>query len=96
MTHPLREALREKSGRYFLNHQILTAAFVEVTSAVARRQRMRNPELLEALLTTLVSAAQAMAPASEWDDVGAILADELRARLTVAGDTGEHHARRMI
>lgn len=96
MSHPLREALREKSGRHWLNHQILTSGFVSVVDAVSKRRAMRNPELLEALLTTLVGAVQAMAPPGEWHDVAEILAEELRNRLTITGDTGDHHARRMI
>jgi hypothetical protein len=35
----------------------------------------------------MTSCVQAMAPEEEWADVGVILADELRRRLTVTGVT---------
>lgn len=93
----LRHALRERSGHSFMNQVAMTDAMSHAVLRVTRDRRMRVPEVMDALLTTLVSFVQSQAPHEEWDDVGAILAEEMRRRMTVTGDTGDdHHARRMI
>lgn len=83
-SHKLRDALRERSEKAFRNDVALSDVLSLAVQHTARKRRMRNPEVLSALLTALASCVQAMAPEDEWRDVGAILAEELRARLTVA------------
>lgn len=93
----LRQVLRERSGQSFVNQIAMTDAMSNTVLRVTKNRRMRIPEVMDALLTTLVSFVQSQAPHEEWDDVGAILAEELRRRMTVTGDTGDdHHARRMV
>lgn len=93
----MRDALVRRDEGTFRNEVALTAAFTAATRRVMENRKLTNGELLNALLTTLVSAVQAKAPPEEWGDAGAILADELRSRLTVTGDTGEDdHPRRMV
>lgn len=69
-------------------------AVADRLSALVVRREMSVGETLDALLTSLVSIVQARASASEWSDVGDTLAEEIRARLTVTGDTGEEDHRR--
>lgn len=93
----LRQVLRERSGQSFVNQIAMSDAMSNTVLRVTKNRRMRIPEVMDALLTTLVSFVQSQAPHEEWDDVGAILAEELRRRMTVTGDTGDdHHARRMV
>lgn len=93
----LHDALTRTDEATFRNGVALTAAFTSAMRRVMDGRKMEKGDAMNALLTTLVSFVQAQAPVDEWDDVGAILAGELRARLTVTGDTGEdEHARRMI
>jgi hypothetical protein len=61
----------------------LSNALSRATVQTARQHRMRNTEVLDGLATALVSAVQAMAPETEWADVGVILADVIQRRLTV-------------
>jgi hypothetical protein len=81
--NPLREALRERSEAQFRRGVELSDVMSVAVQQVARKRKLRNTEVLDAQLTALSSCVQAMAPEAEWDDIGAILAEELRARLTV-------------
>lgn len=82
-SHPLRDALRRHDERQFRLDVGLSDILSTAVEQWARKNRTRNPELLGAMLTAVVSAVQAMAPEDEWETVGAILAEELRARLSV-------------
>jgi hypothetical protein len=84
--HPLRELLRERDAKDFRDGVLMTDAVSRAVERVLTQQRLRNTHVLRALVTCLVSAVQAMAPTEEWADVGVILADEIRARLTVEQD----------
>jgi len=97
-SHPLRDILAEKPDRRRFKNQIdLVDALSAAVVKLAATNRMRVPEVLDALLTATASFIQSQAPKEEWGDVGAICAEELRARLVVTGDTGEdHHPRRML
>lgn len=89
-THPLREFLADgPDPRRFHNQAALVDAISAAVQMAASRRRMRNPEVLDALLMATASFVQSVAPVGEWNDIGAILADELRARLQVTGDSGE-------
>lgn len=92
--HPLREALRKRDERMFRNQVELAEGFQREVSVVTRRRRMRSPEVMDAVLMQLVCVVQAAVPTEEWGEVGKILADELRSRLTVTGDNVD--PRRMI
>ncbi len=72
-------------------------AVADRLSALVLRREMSVGETLDALITSLVSIVQARSSVTEWADVGETLAQEIRERLTVTGDTGDaHHARRMM
>ncbi|MDE2100359.1 MAG: hypothetical protein KGL39_24115 [Patescibacteria group bacterium] len=79
----LREFLDTRSGRQFAMQVEMSDRMSRLVAEVARRHRMRNPEVLDAVLCALVSAVQAMAPEQEWGDIGQILAEVLIRRLTV-------------
>lgn len=80
------------SERQFRN-QSATAAALAYLSA---KRGMTVPETLDALLCSLASVVQARAQPGEWAEVGRSLAEDIQRRLTVTGDTGDHHARRMV
>lgn len=82
-SNPLREFLESRDGRKFATQVALSDALSRATQQTAKRHKMRNPEVLDGLITAIVSCVQAMAPEEEWGDVGAVLADVMRGRLTV-------------
>lgn len=84
-TNPLREFLDSRDGKRFETQVALSSALVHTTKRVAMARRLRAVEVLDGLLAALVSAVQAAVPENEWNDVGTILADVLRTRLTVTG-----------
>ena len=84
--NPLREFLESRDGRKFKLQVTMSDALSRTVQRVARDQRMQIKDVLDALLTALVSAVQASAPPSEWADVSEILADVLRDRLTITGE----------
>lgn len=70
---------------------------VDALSRLAVRRRLTIHETMDAVLLSLVALVQAAAPTEEWDSVGRQIADEVRRRLTVTGDTGDdHYSRRMV
>lgn len=69
-------------------------AVADRLSQLSVRREMSVGEILDALLTTMVSIVQARASVEEWGDVGETLADEIRKRLLVTGDTGDEDYRR--
>lgn len=69
-------------------------AVADRLSQLVVRREMSVGETLDALMCSLVSIVQARASSSEWDDIGETLAQEIRARLTVTGDTGDEDHRR--
>lgn len=69
-------------------------AVADRLSSLVLRRNMSIGETLDALLTSLVSIVQARASVEEWGDVGDTLADEIRKRLLVTGDTGDEDYRR--
>lgn len=81
--HPLREFLRSRDGQQFREAVVMTDAVSKAVQRVLAGQKLKNANVMQALLTTLVSAVQAIAPEEEWNDVAIILAEELRARLTI-------------
>lgn len=83
--NPLREFLESRDGRKFKLQVAMSEAMSRTVQRVARAHRMQTKDVLDALLTSLVSAVQASAPETEWSDVAAILADVMRDRLTVTG-----------
>lgn len=85
-SHPLREFLDARSVRNFENGVALVDAMSKATQQTARGRKMRFPEVLEALLTSLVSAVQAGVPPGEWAEVGVVLADAMQRRLTITGE----------
>lgn len=84
--HPFREFLRTRDGQDFREGAVLTAGVAEVTQRLCRRHGFRELNIVRALVTALVSFVQAAVPADAWAETGAILADEIRARLTVEQD----------
>jgi hypothetical protein len=84
-SNPLRVALRDRSKRQFANQVALADALSGTVVRVAKERQMRIPEVMDGLLCSICSVVQGAVPENEWDDVGAILADELRSRLTVTG-----------
>jgi hypothetical protein len=79
----LQEFLRTRDGQDFANTVQLSDRLSREVSAWAKKNKMRNAAVLKALLGSITSCVQAMAPEEEWEDVAAILAEELRGRLTV-------------
>lgn len=84
-SHPLCELLRGQDVRKFNTQIALSDALSRAVQTTARRHRLRNPEVLDGLLTALASMVQAMAPETEWNEISAVLADEIQRRLTVTG-----------
>ena len=84
-SNPLREFLQSRNGLKFKQEVALADALSLAVTRTAQKHRMRNPDVLNGLLASIVSCVQAMAPENEWASVGEILADELRQRLTVTG-----------
>ena len=85
-SNPLREFLASRDGRRFKLQVAMSDAMSRTVQRVAREHKMQTKDVLDALLTALVSAVQAVAPPSEWGDVAEILADVMRDRLTVTGE----------
>ena len=84
-SHPLRQFLDSRDARRFETQVALTDSLSLAAQRTARKYRMRQPEVLDGLVTALVSCVQAMAPETEWGEVGAVLADVIQRRLTVTG-----------
>lgn len=82
-SNPLKDFLRDRGERKFRNQVALADVLSLAVQQVARKRKLRNPDVLDALLTSIASAVQAMAPEEEWYEVAGILAEELRGRLTV-------------
>lgn len=92
-----RDKLQKRDERTFRNQVAMTDAVARAVQRTSTERGLDVAQTLDTLLTVIASFVQSQAPTSEWGDVGAVLSDELRARLTVTGDTGEDdHARRMI
>ena len=94
MSNPIESYFRgPHTARRFENQM----AVADVMSQLAINRRMNPAEIFDALLCSVCSIVQGATTPDEWADAGEFLADELRRRLTVTGDTGdEHHARRMM
>lgn len=71
--------------RRFRTHARLAQCMAIAVEHAAKAERMNPAEIIEGVLTSLVSAVQASAPESEWSEVGARLSDEMKRRLTVTG-----------
>lgn len=69
---------------------------VDALSRLAVRRRLTIPETMDAVLLSLIALVQAAVPNEEWDNVGRQIADEVRRRLTVTGDTGADHYKRSM
>lgn len=82
-SNPLAEYLRGRDAGDFADGVALTREMVKAVSRVAGKRHLSNKAILRAMVTTLASAVQAAAPESEWQEVGDILATEIKARLTV-------------
>lgn len=85
-SNPLREFLESRDGNRFRTQVALTHAMTQAVAQVSRQRKMQAHEVLDALLTQLVSAVQAAAPPSEWAEAGAVLADVLQSRLTIKSE----------
>jgi hypothetical protein len=83
----LRDALGEHNAHTFATEMAMADALSMAAQKVARQHKLKGPDILRSVLTSLVSIVQSGIPESEWDEVGQILADEIRARLTVTGIT---------
>lgn len=94
MSNPIEHYFRSPpTARRFENQM----AFSDVMSQLTANRRMNPAETFDALLCSMCAIVQAFTEPAEWADAGELLADELRRRLTVTGDTGaEHHKRRMM
>jgi hypothetical protein len=93
----LREALGGRDERSFRNGVAMTNAVAAAVQRVAQERGLRMPEVLDALICTLVSFIQSQAPNSEWATAGEVIADEVRSRLLVTGDTGDDdYVRKMV
>lgn len=86
-SNPLREFLDSRDGRKFETQVALSDALSRAAVQTAKRYKMRNPELIDGLITALVSCVQAIAPHDEWGDVSNILTDVIQRRLTITGVT---------
>lgn len=96
-SHPLRDKLGTRDEKTFRDGVAMTDAVARAVQRTCGERGLDIPQVLETLLTTLVAFVQSQAPSSEWDSVGVVLADELRARLTVTGDSGDDdHRRKMV
>ena len=84
-SNPFREYLRSRDGKKFRTQVLLSDAMSKAVSRVAKSNPMRTPEVLDGLVTALVSAVQATVPEDQWAVVSHILSDEVRDRLTVTG-----------
>jgi hypothetical protein len=84
-SNPLREFLETRDGKKFRLQVTMSDALSSTVARVAKEHRMQTKDVLDAMVTALVSCAQAAAPHEEWNDVGAILADVVRDRMTVTG-----------
>lgn len=84
--NPLAEFLRGRDRQDFQMTVQLTDLLSRQVAVFGKRRRLRNQHVLKALLGTMVSCVQAMAPHDEWSEVAEVLAQELRGRLTVEQD----------
>ena len=96
-SHPLRDKLRERDEKTFRNQVAMTDAVAQAVQRTCGPRGLSVPQVLDSLLTVLVSFVQSQAPTSEWASVGEVLADEMRSRLLVTGDSGDDdYARKMV
>jgi hypothetical protein len=86
-SNALRDVLATRTARQFETQVALSDALSAATQRVARGRKMRFPEVLDGLVTALVSATQAGVPETEWSDVAQVLAETIQLRLTVTGVT---------
>ena len=80
----LREYLRGRTPRQFAIGVAMTDAVSRAVQKAAHQHGMDNQEVLEALVTALVSAVQRMAPVEQWKAVGVTLAEQVLRRLMVS------------
>lgn len=78
----LARELRERDEAEFRHGIELTDILSVVVAQLIKKNRLGKTDVLKALLTSLVSYVQFLAPEDEWEHVGDTLAHELRARLT--------------
>ena len=83
-TH-LRDLLRSRSTRQFAMQVALTDELTKAVKRSARSHKMRIAEVIDAMICALCSCVQSQAPEGEWGDVGAVIAEEIRRRMTVTG-----------
>lgn len=96
-SHPLRDKLGSRDRGAFYSGVQMTDAVSKAVQKASRERGLDVAQTLDALLTVVASFVQSQAPVGEWQSVGEVLAEELRARLQVTGDTGtDDHARRMV
>lgn len=93
----LRDAMGERNEKAFRNQVAMTNAVAAAVQRVAQERGLSMPQVLDSLVTALVSFVQSQAPVEEWRAASEIVADEVRSRLTVTGNTGEDdHRRKMV
>lgn len=95
-SHPLRDKLRERDEKTFRNQVAMTDAVAAAVQQTCGPRGLSVPQVLDCLITVLVSFVQSQAPVGEWRDVAVVLSDEMRARLEVTGDTGDDDYRRKM
>ena len=88
----LNAIFRATSQRQFENQ----LAVADRLSALSVTRHMSLFETLDALVCSLCSIVQAGGDPSEWADAADTIADEIKRRLTVTGDTGDDHHRRWM
>lgn len=82
----LRDFLKGRSPRQFEVGAVMTDEIAKAVQRVASTYGLRNPEVLDGVLTALVSAVQYMAPHTEWAGIGMILSEQITRRLQVEQD----------
>lgn len=83
-TH-LRDMLRTRSVRQFTTQVAMSDELTKAVKRCARSHKMRIHEVIDAMMCALCSCVQSQAPEAEWGDVGAVIAEEIRRRMTVTG-----------
>lgn len=68
----------------------------DAMSQTAQRYNLQPHETVEAVVTALTSLILAITPAEELGTAASVVCEAIHKRLTVTGDTGEHHPRRMV
>jgi hypothetical protein len=82
----LREYLKGRTPRQFAIGVAMTDAIARAVQRVSVEKGMDNQEVIEAIITSLVSFVQMAAPPDAWSPVGTTIAEQILRRLMIAQD----------